>query len=769
MTDHNHAVPDINPTSYEWSVRAFSTVKKLLGVNIKLHDHADKIKNGHIFLFNHFSRFETFIPQYLIYQEEKAYCRSVASSEFFVDGTRFTSYLYSVGALPNNLPTLLPQLALDILKGYKIIIFPEGGMVKDKKILGEDGDYSIFSPTAKARRKHHTGAARLALMLDVFKQAVLNCKSTEKKQRWASDLGFSSVDALIAQCQTPTRIVPSNITFYPIRLGENLLKSSVERFAGTLPAQFSEELLIEGNLLLKDTDMDIRMGSAIEPSQYYTWYDKILFNKTTRHLDSLDDLYEVGRISGGIIPRLTARRLLSLTNTVRDEIMGQMYQLVSVNLSHIASVLLLHIIDEGHCEIKFLDFCRQLYAAAHHMSEREDLHLHRSLFNAEIYRNLYLARSTKIAQFIEAAEQANLLALEGETLYLRDKLREDNDFQTIRQENPICVYANEVEALPHLKEIIIDSHNSTQSYQPDQWAELLIAQEYRAYASAKIAYQKPEFDEINNQQTATKDATPFYLAAPQANVGHKPPLGVLLVHGFLASPAEMRPLGEMLNKRGYPVFGVRLEGHGTSPCDLRERHRLEWISDVQRGYDIIAAHCERVMIIGFSTGAMLTLNVAADNPDKLAGVISAAAPLKFANPNLKFVPLVHRANQVAEWLSLQEGVLPYILNESEHPEINYRHIPVRALYELKKLVDETEKKLSTISAPALILQGDNESVVNPKSAGLLAKKMTSTAAEVIMVRSDRHGIITEDIDQTCAHIMSYVEKIQGQVSQNLLG
>src|SRR5439155_483073 len=45
------------------------------------------------------------------------------------------------------------------------------------------------------------------------------------------------------------------------------------------------------------------------------------------------------------------------------------------------------------------------------------------------------------------------------------------------------------------------------------------------------------------------------------------PLGCLLVHGFTGTPEEMRPLGEALAARGFPVHAVRLAG-------LAERVRL---------------------------------------------------------------------------------------------------------------------------------------------------------------------------------------------------
>ena len=73
---------DIDKALYNRSVRVFNTVKKVLGVKMKLHADT-QVQQGDIFLFNHFSRFETFIPQFLIYEQTGAYSCAIASHEFF--------------------------------------------------------------------------------------------------------------------------------------------------------------------------------------------------------------------------------------------------------------------------------------------------------------------------------------------------------------------------------------------------------------------------------------------------------------------------------------------------------------------------------------------------------------------------------------------------------------------------------------------------------------------------------------------------------------
>ena len=62
MSD-NQPVPPINTATYDFCIKAFRTTRKLLKLNIKLHQDEeapiDAANMGDIFLFNHFARFET--------------------------------------------------------------------------------------------------------------------------------------------------------------------------------------------------------------------------------------------------------------------------------------------------------------------------------------------------------------------------------------------------------------------------------------------------------------------------------------------------------------------------------------------------------------------------------------------------------------------------------------------------------------------------------------------------------------------------------------
>ena len=66
--------------TYEWTVKLFSRLRKVLGINIKLHGDPALLEQGEIFLFNHFAHVQTFLPHYLIYQETGAFCRCIATN-----------------------------------------------------------------------------------------------------------------------------------------------------------------------------------------------------------------------------------------------------------------------------------------------------------------------------------------------------------------------------------------------------------------------------------------------------------------------------------------------------------------------------------------------------------------------------------------------------------------------------------------------------------------------------------------------------------------
>ena len=751
--------PQINPRVYNFCVRAFRTTKKLLKLNIKLHqdeasEHAT-VEQGDIFLFNHFARFETFIPQYMIHEESGAYCRSVASAEFFDGDERFSQFLYAIGVVPNDLPHLFPFLVREILHGRKLVVFPEGGMVKDKRVVDHRGKYQIYSRTANVHRKHHSGSAVIALALDAFKTALLHDYSLgrfDRIERWAEHLEFDDAEHLMAKAIKPTVIVPSHITFYPIRVSDNILHQAARLFNKSINKRFAEELIIEGNLLFKDTDMDIRFSRPLVMSNYWRWWEKRLLPSVVHSFESLDELFELEPTASHWGGRVHAFGMKIKSHRVRDDYMRSMYEAVTINLSHLASLIILRLFERGLYRIECNRFHKMLYLSIKHL-QQTDYDLHRSLLNPEEYTAIVSHGSSRLDQLLKTATKLKLVHVEQGEYVLDKKLIHDFEFDDIRTENLISVYANEVNPLQDIRRTITRAIKRSDRVTAQQLARHRLDDQLRELQWDRRQFDKPRYHEINAEQTQTADANWFFLESRQAEAS-----GVLLIHGFMSSPAEMRSLGERMCAAGHHVLGVRLKGHGTSPWDLRQRNWHDWEESVSRGFDILKAFSQSVHIVGFSTGGLLALLHAATNPRaRIKSVTSVSAPVHFQNKNMIFVPLLHHANKLVSWVT-SEGLVPFRPNQPENPEVNYQHIPIRALYQLQQLIDHLTNDAIKIDADVHLFQGDNDPVVDPSSVDTLDRLIQAPQKEVTLVRSDLHGIVYRNIDAVQQKICATIDK-----------
>ena len=752
---------EINSTTYEWTSRLFTLLRKVLAVNLKLHHRGTQITDGDIFLFNHFARFETFIPQYLIHMESGAYCRSIAAGEFFVEGDAFSNYLIRVGAVPENLPDLLPFLAKEILRGRKIVVFPEGGMVKDRRVLDSRGSYSVYSRTAEARRKQHTGAAVLGLALEAFKRAVVKAHEAGHSRRidaWAESLQLVSGEELLKRAKRPTHIVPANITFYPIRVRDNLLRKGAELLNRGLSRRLSEELLIEGNILLRDTDMDIRLCKPVRVTDCWRWWDRQLLERVAARLESLGDAFALRPDAGRLDRRLLARRLRRNAMRLRDDYMHRMYMGVTVNLSHLASSLVLGLVDRGEDAIEDVRFQRMLYVAVKRLQSEADIHLHRSLRDPQAYGGLLEGKCAGFEQFLRTASKTDLIYHVDDEYWFLPKLRTEHTFDEVRLENLVEVYANEAAPLAGVASSVKEALDGAGATPEDALARLRFDDELIGFEWDRRQFSKPRYREINDNETATESGEPFLLMPESPR-----PLGVILVHGFLASPAELRDFGEQLFRLRFPVLGVRLKGHGTSPWDLRERSWKDWQVSVRRGFSIMSGLAPGVALVGFSTGGALSLILASERPPGLAGVVAASVPLKFQDRGMRFVPLVHSANRLVRWMSSFEGIKPFQSNDSEHTHINYRQMPVRGLYELTVLVEVLKASLPKVACPVTLVQGSDDPVVVPDSINAIVGYLDGVPVDWKMIDSRRHGIINEDIGGTRATIIASLDAWAGGI------
>lgn len=755
MDKHNI---EISKDVYEKCLKTFDIVEERFGINIHLYDDNNTLEEGQIFLFNHFARFETVIPPYIFYKKMGVYTRTIADHRLYAN-EKLSKFLYGGGAVPNNLPGLLPYLAAEILKGRKVVIFPEGGMIKDRRVMDDQGRFRIFSHTHNKFRKHHRGAAVLALTLELFKQRIRDLfeqNDLERLDHWCEALDIDTHEELKRRTEIKTTVVPGTITFNPIRIGDNILSRAVKLFTKGKAEGFIEEMTIEGNILLKDTDMDIRLGKPIIARQEWRFWEKWLLDKYFLSIDSLEEFFGLKDSAEKFTERLLSNIVQKETDRIRDIYMEEIYKGITVNIGHIASDLVLSYVDINRKKILKEEFHRALYLTIKELHNTQGIHLHKSLKEPLNFTNLLDGKSEIFEDFMRRSKRAKLIN-ETETHYeLNDKLTHDHAYLILRKENPILVCANEAQPVKEIHNAVIKSMDKAKLEHSKSISKAIFDDELRRYTWRKEQYNKPAFDEINKQETATESGAPYLLLHEGKHIKR----GVVLVHGFSSSPAELKALGEELFEQGYNVMGVRLAGHGTSPYDMENFAWQDWYESVENGYEIMNGFVDEIVMIGFSTGGTLALRFAATNPEKLVGIASVCSPLALHGGAVPFVPAVNALNKLTSLLPSVDGVKRFIKSGTAIPKINYSHYPVFAVNELVKLMSHTQKVLPKVTAPTLIVQSTKDGVVKAHSAEDIYKNIGSNHKKLHWVESSSHGILTLNIGDAVETVKYFVNTVK---------
>lgn len=204
------------------------------------------------------------------------------------------------------------------------------------------------------------------------------------------------------------------------------------------------------------------------------------------------------------------------------------------------------------------------------------------------------------------------------------------------------------------------------------------------------------------------------------------PAGALLVHGFTGSPADMRPLGDVVHACGLDVHALVLPGMAGEIDRLNDMTAEVWGDAVRRRWQEHCSRYDRTVLIGYSMGGALSLLAAQDHPPDLLILISPLTRL--ADRRAVFLP-------VAKFF--MRGVYPYSgLNwddprvhdwfDRTRPSMQTRN-PVnqavlsrdaiysaRMLDQLRRLLRQARRAAPRNSAPTIIVQGADDRVVLPR-------------------------------------------------------
>ncbi len=697
----------MNRFAYRTTGLAIKTLAGLSKAKIRIHGKENIPEGSVIFVINHFTRIETLFLPYHIHQLTRVPVWSLADYQLFEGGLGV--FLEKVGAVSTKNPHRDLLIIKSLLTGEAMwIIFPEGRMVKNKKIV-EKGRFMMSY--AGGKHPPHTGAATLALRTEFYRQR-LRIMSQEFPEEAARLMKLFQIDSLEPVLERHTCIVPVNITYYPLRAHENILSSLAVHLADGIPERTVEEIMTEGSMLLSGVDVDIRFGEPIEIKKFMK-QSAIKRDISSKHSIRFDD------------PIPSKRLMRKVALKIMQRYMSAIYSMTTVNHDHIFASMLKLIPFK---RIDPHDLMRRTFLLIEDHLEETGVYLHKELRLDQTHL-LVDDRLNKCEDFIKVAEEKGVVVKAGHAM-VKDtsKFISAFDFHRIRIDNPVAVIANEVEPLIKLQRRV-----RRLAWMPGFWLRRRIAGYLMKKATDEFHrdYEKFYIEKESKEKDVGK---PFFIKGTSRNIG------VVLIHGYMAAPLEVRELADYLGRKGLWVYAPRLRGHGTSPDDLAIRSYADWVASVEIGYAIISNICKQVVVGGFSAGAGMALDLAARVKD-IKGVFAVCPPMRLKDFSSKFVPAVDVWNRLMKRVRLDGAKKEFVENFPENPHINYFRNPVSGVLELERFMESLEKKLPAIDMPALVIQSLGDPVVKPSGSRRAFDLMGSEDKTYILYNYDRHGIL----------------------------
>lgn len=684
-----------------------------------------------LFVANHFTRSETFILPYMMHKALGRKVRCLADKNLFVGG--LGAYLESMGTVATDNPKRNNIIIGDLLANKNDwIIYPEGVMVKNKRIIKKSANYFIQFPDGKTKRVK-TGAAVLAIQTELIKKQIFNLgvrQEEEKIQEIKNEYFIGDKENISPK---NLHIVPININYYPIRPGKNKIKNIIEKFISDLPSRIAEELEIEGNLIT-GSEVTISFGHALNI------YDELRNNRRL--------IYK--------LPIFTSeQRNKLLINFYRyrltTKFMALIYENAAINMDHIFACSLYYV---NQAKIKRSALKNLIYVNARDIKKLAKFHLHHSV-DEDLMKLFMNNDNIYYDSVFKLAIEQEIIRKDQENYYVNlDKFNNFNDFHYGRLKNTLKIFVNQLEKFPVLTKVFKANGRLSVEKLKEKTFKLILRSDEKEYFDD----YKRFFD--NNESKPRELGAPFFLPAKNNKIG------VVLCHGFKASPAEVRELAEFLHKKNMNIYAVRLKGHATAAINMKEVKWQDWYISFLKAYIALKQKCEYVVVVGFSTGGLLALLHSAFRQGETDAVISVNAAIKLNDIRVNFVPTVNFWNEMLDKFHSKKGKKEFVEDKPENPHINYSKNYLSAVEELSDLMTECKKNLSKISAPTLIIQADKDPVVDPKSAEIIYENIKTEKKEIYNIRADNHVIIAKYNPKLFNKIADYIEFQQKNISYN---
>lgn len=225
-------------------------------------------------------------------------------------------------------------------------------------------------------------------------------------------------------------------------------------------------------------------------------------------------------------------------------------------------------------------------------------------------------------------------------------------------------------------------------------------------------------------------------------------LGVVLLHSYTSSSADMRMLARNLERQNYTIYAPVFTGHGSDPLTvLKKGSPDKWWDDTQFAIRRLKdMGMEKIAIFGLSLGGLLATKALENDPSLVGGGIFASPVTTWGKSNVpEFFPKLATDYYQKRGLTSQEIA-------GKIAEIN--ELLPQQLADISQMTKEIDQQIKNIHRPFFIGQGGKDEMIDPHSGENLKEKLLAQgttvdyhfypqAGHVLTVNSAHHELFAD--------------------------
>jgi carboxylesterase len=214
---------------------------------------------------------------------------------------------------------------------------------------------------------------------------------------------------------------------------------------------------------------------------------------------------------------------------------------------------------------------------------------------------------------------------------------------------------------------------------------------------------------------------------------------VVAFHGFGGTAAELRPLLDRIAHAGYAVDSALLPGHGTRVERLQDETFRDWVDGAWERTRTSLGKSGRVVLLGFSLGSLLAMQIASERPQGLAGLAVLGNALTLRSMSSAALGLLDRLGvRIPDVYVVKPRAGDVVDATAMRGLLSYDRHPLRSALEVYRAGPRVRGVVGRIACPTLVLHGRRDRVCSWRNATWLADHVGAKDVTIRLFERSAH-------------------------------